>query len=91
MADIEGEGYQRVKSAINESYPEALVVPGLLTATTDSAHYVDVAPQIYRFHPFTLPVTDTKTIHSTDERISLEAVERSVRVSRALIESAARR
>ncbi|TDG13531.1 M20/M25/M40 family metallo-hydrolase [Seongchinamella unica] len=91
VADIEGEGYQRVKSAINESYPQALVVPGLLTATTDSAHYVEVAPQIYRFHPFSLPVTDTKTIHSTDERISLEAVERSVRISRALIEAAAQR
>lgn len=91
VADINGEGYQRVKSAINASYPEALVVPSLLTATTDSPHYVDLAPQIYRFHPFSLHVSDSGSIHGTNERISLEAVERSVRISRALIESAGRR
>ncbi|RLQ22706.1 M20/M25/M40 family metallo-hydrolase [Seongchinamella sediminis] len=91
VADINGEGYQRVKSAINAAYPQALVVPSLLTATTDSAHYVEVAPQIYRFHPFSLHVSDAGTIHSTNERIAVEAVERSVRISRALVESAARR
>lgn len=90
VADINGEGYTRVKGAINEAYPGALVTPSMLTATTDSPHYVGLAPNIYRFHPFSLPMADTKTIHSTNERISLEAVDRSVVVSRALIKASAR-
>lgn len=90
VADIDAEGYQRVKDAINEAYPEALVAPSMLMASTDSPHYVGLAPNIYRFHPFSLPMADSKRIHGTNERISLEAVERSVVVSRALIRSAAR-
>lgn len=90
VADIDAEGYHRVKGAINQAYPEALVAPSMLTASTDSPHYVSLAPNIYRFHPFSLPMADTKTIHGTNERISLEAVDRAVEVSRALIRSAAR-
>ena len=85
VADISGHGYQKVKSSIEAVLPEAVVAPGMLTATTDSPHYVDVAPNIYRFHPFTLPMGDTKTIHGTDERVSIRSIENSVLLSRSLI------
>ncbi len=89
VADIDGPGYARVKSAINEAYPEALVTPSMLMASTDSPHYVDLAPNIYRFHPYTIPMDDSKTVHGTNERIRLEAIERAVQLSKALIQSAA--
>ncbi|GAA5315355.1 MAG: M20 family peptidase [Candidatus Pelagadaptatus aseana] len=89
VADINGVGYQRVKRAINSAYPQALVAPSMLTATTDSPHYVDLAPNIYRFHSFSLPMALTKTIHATDERIHRDSILRSVKLSKALIRSAA--
>ncbi len=87
VADMHSHGYEKVKSSIESVLPNALVAPGMLTATTDSPHYVDLAPNIYRFHPFTLPMADTKSIHGTNERISLESVNTSVKLSKALIQS----
>lgn len=87
VADIHGHGYEKVKSSIESVLPDALVAPGMLTATTDSPHYVELAPNIYRFHPFTLPMSDTKSIHGTNERISLDSIKTSVKLSKALIQS----
>jgi len=87
VADIHGHGYEKVKSSIEAVLPNTLVAPGMLTASTDSPHYVDLAPNIYRFHPFTLPMSDTKSIHGTNERISLDSIKTSVKLSKALIQS----
>ncbi len=87
VADVHAHGYDKVKASIEQVLPEAVVAPGMLTATTDSPHYVGVAPNIYRFHPFTLPMSDTKSIHGTNERISLESIKTSVKLSMSLIEA----
>jgi len=89
VADIHGHGYDKVKTAIESVLPNTLVAPGMLTATTDSPHYQTLAPNIYRFHPFSLPMSHTKAIHGTNERISLESVANSVKLSTALIRSVA--
>ncbi len=86
VADIHAHGYDKVKTSIEQVLPEAVVAPGMLTATTDSPHYVGVTPNIYRFHPFTLPMSDTKSIHGTNERISIESIKTSVNLSMSLIE-----
>jgi len=87
VADIHAHGYDKVKTSIEQVLPEAVVAPGMLTATTDSPHYVGVTPNIYRFHPFTLPMSDTKSIHGTNERISIESIKTSVNLSMSLIET----
>lgn len=89
VSDMHAHGYDKVKTSIESVLPNAVVAPGMLTATTDSPHYQTLAPNIYRFHPFTLPMSHTKTIHGTNERISLKSIDTSVKLSRALIRAVA--
>lgn len=70
---------------------KAPVVPGLVTAGTDSRYMGGVATDVYRFQPLVLKVEDTKMIHGTDEHVSLANVERMVRFYQRLVETAASR
>jgi carboxypeptidase PM20D1 len=89
VADVNGLGFQRIEAAIQRVLPDTLVTPGLLTASSDTPHYVDLTDNIYRFHPFTTSMVGSQAIHGTDERISLDALHNAVRLSQALIESVA--
>ncbi|WP_101757585.1 M20/M25/M40 family metallo-hydrolase [Oceanicoccus sp. KOV_DT_Chl] len=91
VADINGPGYQRIKAAINSVLPNALVTPGLLTASTDTPHYVGLTENIYRFHPFTVQMEDSSSVHGTNERIAIEAMVTAVALSKALISEVGRR
>lgn len=89
VADIKGIGYQRISAAITEVSPDAIIVPGLLTASSDTPYYAELSENIYRFHPYTLPMGDLGSVHGTNERISIKSVEQSVKYSTALIKAAA--
>ncbi|WP_439135479.1 M20/M25/M40 family metallo-hydrolase [Pseudomaricurvus sp.] len=89
VSDADGVGFQRVASAIQKVLPSAVVTPSMLTATTDTAHYVGLTKNIYRFHPYTLPMEDVGKVHGTDERIAIDSVETAVDLSVELIKQAA--
>lgn len=89
VAPVDGEGYARISAAIEQVFPDALVVPGLLVASTDTRHYAAVSDAIYRFRPFRLPIHDTARIHATGERVAAGSVAESVAFARALLQSAA--
>ena len=87
IADMNAPGYGQLKSAINAVLPETVVVPGMLTATTDSPHYAPVSENIYRFHPFSVDMELTGSIHGTNERISIESVNTALELSKSLIKT----
>ena len=89
VADPDGPGYARIRAAIEEAVPGAVVIPGLLTATTDTRHYRALTDDLYRFHPMHLDLSEPIGVHDTNERVSIEGVVRSVALSRALIERVA--
>jgi acetylornithine deacetylase/succinyl-diaminopimelate desuccinylase-like protein len=57
--------------------PDATPVPFLLPGSTDGRHFATLGIQTCGFTPMTLPpeVSFFRSIHSVDERISIEAVE----------------
>lgn len=67
-----GSAYSKIKNTVNKVYPEAIVSPFLVTATTDSRHYKDITDNIYRFVPMVLTSEDLKKIHGLNESISIE-------------------
>ncbi|MEA1910411.1 MAG: M20/M25/M40 family metallo-hydrolase [Spirochaetota bacterium] len=71
-SDISGMGYTLIKNTMNKVYPEAIVSPFLVTATTDSRHYKDISENIYRFVPMILTGEDLKKIHGFNESISIK-------------------
>ena len=52
-------------------FGEVLVVPGLMTAATDSKHMAGVADAIYRFSPFRAGPQDLGRFHGNNERMAI--------------------
>lgn len=81
ISAMEGGGYAVIEQAIKQVYPDSVVVPSMIMATTDTRHYIDVADDIYRFHGSMMSVEQASGIHGTNEWISVESFENTVRVA----------
>jgi carboxypeptidase PM20D1 len=90
VADYEGSGFVVIREAIENIYPEAVVVPSLLTATTDTRHYVDLVDNQYRFHGVQMVMSQATSIHGTDEYVGVQSYERSIDIARQIIELGSR-
>lgn len=73
-----GAGWDRVRTAIGAVWPDVPVVPSVVTATTDSRHFVPVAETIYRFAPYTVDAELLATIHGADERVPIDQIAHAV-------------
>ena len=85
VATHEGGGFEVISNAIRSVYPEALVAPSLLTATTDTRHYVGLADHLYRFHGVIIASRQASSVHGTDEYVAVESFERSIAVAREML------
>jgi carboxypeptidase PM20D1 len=88
IADKNGPGFRMIESAIHAEVPDAVGVPALLIATSDTRHYGKLTPNIYRFRTVTVSGNDAAGVRGTNERASIEGLERSGRISRELIRGA---
>jgi len=72
VASIDHPAFQSIHQSIREIFPDALVAPSLVLATTDSRHYTELCSSIYKFLPVAIDGTDIKSIHGKNEKISLD-------------------
>lgn len=86
VSDHQSREFLAISRAIRQTFPEAVVAPGLAVVATDSRHYEPLADNIYRFLPVQLPVEDLKRIHGIDERIGVENYRRMVAFMVRLLE-----
>ena len=86
IADYEGSGFTVIAQAVAAVYPGAIVTPSLLTATTDTRHYIDLVDNQYRFHGIMIASSQAKSIHGTDEYIGVDSYEKSIAVARQMME-----
>ncbi|MBA1145880.1 M20/M25/M40 family metallo-hydrolase [Ectothiorhodospiraceae bacterium WFHF3C12] len=89
VARVDAPGFRDIAGVVRGQFPEAVVAPSLLVATTDSRHYRDVVRDIYRFRPTRLDAERLETIHGRDERISVESVAQTTAFYRHLLREAA--
>ena len=83
-------GYRILAEAIQTTFDSAVVVPGLLQATTDTRHYVSLARDQYRFHGNVIEPHQSSSIHGTNEFISAESFRGMIDVARHMVEAAGR-
>jgi len=88
VSNVESAGFTSLQTTARQTMPEAIVVPALLVASTDSRHYAGLTRSIFRFVPFTLRPEDVRRFHGIDERIALADYERCVRFFINLIRNA---
>lgn len=79
------EGWKSLVAAIAEAFPEAVPAPFLFTAGTDTKHYRDIADDIYRFCPLVQTQADLAGVHSVNEKVSTENLDRCVRFFHTLM------
>lgn len=90
VSSTESEGWRVLSAVAAASADGATVAPGLVVAATDSRALVGVAEDVYRFQPIRLSITETAMIHGTDERISVENLDRMAEFYARLITAATR-
>ena len=72
------ESWDKVASAVAETWRGCVVSPYLMVQCSDSRHYRDLSRHVYRFSAMDLSAEERKTIHGNNERIRLECIARSV-------------
>ena len=90
IADHEGSGFSVISAAVEAVYPGTIVAPSLLTATTDTRHYVDLVDNQYRFHGVLMASSQVSSIHGTNEYVDVKSYEKSIAIARQMMELGAR-
>lgn len=80
-----GIWYEHLAATIRHSLETPLVLPYLVTATTDSRHYAGLTENIYRFVPMTVTPEDLQGIHGHNERVDARELDRAVAFYRSFI------
>ncbi|MDR5658844.1 M20 family peptidase [Serpentinicella sp. ANB-PHB4] len=77
-SSVSTEAFKHIENTIYDVFPEAVVSPYLVMAGTDARKYEIVSENIYRFSPYRITKDELSKVHATDERISLDNIEKTV-------------
>jgi acetylornithine deacetylase/succinyl-diaminopimelate desuccinylase-like protein len=77
---VESDLMDAIKESVGSERPEAIVVPYLTSGGTDCKHFRPHGIICYGHIPFELDDAELERIHGVDERISLENLERALRI-----------
>ena len=85
ISSDESFGFKTLHHTIEEIYPDALVTPYLMVGGTDSRHFPDLSPNIYRFNPIKLDPDNIKSFHGLNEHLAVSEFKNCVRFYLRLI------
>ena len=78
ISETDCPAWDKVASAVAETWRGCVVAPYLMVQCSDSRHYRDLSNHVYRFSAMDLTAEERRTIHGNNERIRLETVHRAV-------------
>lgn len=82
----DGQQFALIAAAVGASHPEAITVPYVTMAATDSRYFHRYAPATYRFAPLMMNAEQRAAIHGVDERVAITELVRGEIFHRRLIE-----
>jgi carboxypeptidase PM20D1 len=72
VSPIHSAGFKIIQKSIRQTYPETVIAPTLMLATSDSYYYSGISKNIYKFAPYQLEPEDLARIHGNNERIKID-------------------
>lgn len=72
-------GWDLLQGAIHATWPQAIVTPYLMVACTDSRHWREICPNVYRFSAKQVTGAEKATVHGNNERIRVENTRNAAR------------
>lgn len=68
------ESWDKVASAVSQTWPGCIVSPYLMVQCSDSRHYRDLSDRVYRFSAMAMTSEERKSVHGNNEKIRLESI-----------------
>lgn len=87
LSPTDNQEFARLTGCVAQVFPDAVISPYLMVGGSDARKYERSSRAIYRFSPYQLTAEELGTMHSYDERISLENIYRGVAFYREVIRS----
>lgn len=78
VSNTDCDSYQKISSVIAQTWPGVIVSPYLMIQCSDARHYGVLSDRVYRFSPMELSAEERKTIHGNNERITCDAICKTV-------------
>ncbi len=81
------EAFGLLETAVTRVFPDAVPIPYVMFAATDSRHFTAICDRVYRFAPFRMSRDQRAALHSYDERLGVDDFLAGVRWYAALLDS----
>ena len=78
ISEIDCPAWDKVASAVAETWRGCVVSPYLMVQCSDSRHYGRLSNHVYRFSAMDMSAEERATIHGNNERIRLESIAKAV-------------
>lgn len=86
ITDCTGEGYARVRQAVEAVFPDVTPAPYLLSGASDARFFDRISDHTLRFLPFFADDAQIASIHGIDENICLDTLAPAVKFYRFMME-----
>jgi carboxypeptidase PM20D1 len=91
VSRTDSDGFGLIAAAAQRAFPDALVIPTMVTGATDSRHFAAIADDVYRFIPLLMEPEDLTRLHGTDERLEVVGLAREIEAYGEILVSGAGR
>ncbi|MDQ2771855.1 MAG: M20 family peptidase [Bacteroidota bacterium] len=85
VSDPDAAPFQQLHRTIRSVFPEAIVAPYVVVATTDARQYAALSPNVYRFLPTQMNQEAIESLHGNNERLAVANYPKMVQFYATLI------
>jgi len=84
----DSQNFKRLQRTVSQVYPDAVSVPFVYIAASDTKHYASITKDVYRFLPILAETSDLERIHGTNERVGVQNFAKAVQYYAQLLRNA---